>query len=193
MAVNLCKGCVFIGTTLDGYIAQKDGNIDYLMDDNNYHKMTDEQKKEDGDRGFSDFLASVDVVIMGRGTLQGIPLDHPWIYGDKPVIVLSDTLKELPKEVPDTVTIRSNVDPVEFMKEMYDKGFKRAYIDGGKVIHNFMKNKVITEMVISVIPLLLGSGIPLFIGDGSYKEVKLKVDNSKVFHNGIVQTIYTVL
>eukprot|EP00121_Abeoforma_whisleri_P000794 Awhi_evm2s705 len=93
----VCEGIVYIGVTLDGYIAHKDGNIDYLMAETTFHpNLTEDQKKEDGDMGFQAFIDSIDIIIMGSGTLKAIPLEYPWAYGKTPVIVLSNSMKELP-------------------------------------------------------------------------------------------------
>eukprot|EP00121_Abeoforma_whisleri_P000793 Awhi_evm1s705 len=77
------------------------------------------------------------------------------------------------------------------MKELGEKsGYKRAYVDGGSVIHQFLKERLITEMTLSHLPMLLGSGIPLFTGDDSYKEMKFSLVSSKAYHNGTTQTVY---
>ena len=119
---SMTSAHVYIGTSLDGYIARTDGDISWLI---NYADA-------DAVEAYNEFTATVDVIVIGRGTFEtvlGFPL---WPY-DKPVFVLSKTLKDLPDSLSKKATI-SSLEPGALLRHLSDEGFDAAYIDGGKVI-----------------------------------------------------------
>src|SRR4051794_2148487 len=117
---------VYIGTSLDGFIARTSGDIDWLI------KFAD----QDAIESYNEFIASVDVIIIGRGTFDTVLGFPTWPY-DKPVFVLSRTLKRVPHGVEDKVSIVS-LEPAGLLRYVSDKGFQAAYVDGGKVIQSFL-------------------------------------------------------
>ncbi len=143
---------VFIGTSLDGFIARENGETDWL-----------ENWPDVGhDYGYSEFMASVDGLIIGRGTFEKALSFGHWPY-DKPVIVLSRSLSESDIR-PDLIgKVRlSQSKPAHLLSELEREGWKRAYIDGGQVIQSFLREGLVHDMVLTRIPILLGSGLPLF-------------------------------
>src|SRR4030095_3340591 len=136
---------VYIGTSLDGFIARTDGDIDWLM------KFAD----ADAGEAHNEFMATIGVIVIGRGTFDKV-LEFPsWPY-DRPVFVLSRTLKDLPDSAKDKATVLS-LDPADLLRYLSDNGFKAAYIDGGKVIQSFLAEDLIDSLIIANVPVLIGS------------------------------------
>lgn len=167
---------VYIGTSLDGFIARTDGDIDWLM------KFADADAVE----AYNEFMATIDVIVIGRGTFEKV-LEFPsWPY-DRPVFILSRTLKDLPGSVKDKASVLS-LEPADLLRYLSDKGFKAAYIDGGKVIQSFLAEDLIDSLIIAKVPVLIGSGLPLF---GSLNS-DLAFDHlqTKAYSNGLVRSYY---
>lgn len=143
---------VYIGTSLDGYISGPDGSLDWLS----YVPIPD-----GNDLGFAKFMERIDAVIMGRNTFETlISFGVGWHY-PKPGIILSSTMNSAPGEFAEHVQFASGTpgDVVEIAKK---QGFENLYIDGGKTIQGFLRNDLIDEMIITVIPILVGGGELLF-------------------------------
>jgi dihydrofolate reductase len=173
------KNSIFIATSLDGYIADKDGGIDWLLSIPNPDNI---------DMGYVEFNNRVDALVMGRATFETvIGFDVPWPY-NKPVFVLSKTLKEIPDSHKDKAFL-INGTPLEILEQIHGKGYGRIYIDGGSTIRNFLKEDLIDEMILTTIPILLGGGSPLF-GELPTK-LKFELTGTKTFLNQISQRHYT--
>ncbi len=170
-----CK--VYIATSLDGYIANKNGSVDFLMDIDN---------PTNDDLGFSDFIENMDAIIMGKNTFDFVAqYANNWIY-TKPVYVLSSTLKEIPKVLKDKAfLVNSNIDVL--LTDLQNQGMSNFYIDGGKLIQSFLEKDLIDEMIITTIPTLLGEGIPLFKNSGVKK---FKLIKSEVLIKQLVKSWY---
>jgi dihydrofolate reductase len=183
------KGSVFIATTIDGFIARPDGAVDFL---NAYH-VPEEHSGNDGDMGFSDFLSTVDVIVMGRKSFEMVASfgSDLWAYGDTPVVVCTrqDSV-DIPHYCCETVSC-SRLRPGELMGYLESKGHRHAYIDGGITIQRFLEADLIEEMTLTRVPVILGSGIPLFCNLG--KEVHLRHLKTKSYANGLVTTHYKVV
>ena len=175
------KVSVFIATSVDGFIARPDGDVSWL---------DEVEPIEDGeDAGYGEFFGSVDVLVMGRGSFEKV-LEFKWPYGTMPVIVLSSSLTEVPEELRDRVRIDASA-PQELVDKLSQAGYKRMYLDGGKVIQSFLREGLVDEMTITVIPVLIGEGLPLF--GKIKKDIKLKLLESKSWKNGFAQSKYEVL
>jgi dihydrofolate reductase len=169
---------VFIATSLDGYIADKNGGIDWL------HSMPN---PTNDDMGYSQFMDRIDAIVMGRNTFETVlGFDIKWPYS-KPVFVLSSSLQEIPEELKDRVTLL-NLKPAEVVKKINSSGYKRLYIDGGKTIQTFLKEGLIDELIITIIPIILGDGTPLF--NKQEDRVEFACIKSEVFLERIVQNQY---
>lgn len=176
----MITGHVFIGTSLDGFIARRDDDFAWLTD---YPTLGE-------DHGFADHMARVDGVIMGRGTYNVIKDMRPWYYS-KPVVVLSRSLRQsdIPAEISDKVEILDE-QPEAAMRILEDRGWQAVYVDGGTVIQSFLRAGLIEDMVISRIPVLIGEGIPLF---GPLKgDLMLEHEETRSFPSGMVQSRYRV-
>ncbi len=168
---------VYIATSLDGYIATKDGEIDWLM------KIP---KPDNDDYGYAEFMKNIDAIVMGRNTFEKVLTFGDWIY-EKTVLVLSNTLSSVPPELSRKVEIVQG-DLKTLIGNLAKRGINNLYIDGGKVIQGFLKEDLIDEMIITRIPVLLGDGIPLF---GELDEqMKFNHLKTETFENGLVKSWY---
>ncbi|WP_065204416.1 dihydrofolate reductase family protein [Shewanella woodyi] len=143
---------VYIAASLDGYIADKNGSVDWL------HEVPN---PEGSDMGFGELMERVDGLVMGRNTFEMVlSFGVDWPY-NKPVFVLSNRLTQLPEGVEDNAFLLNGT-PKEVMSKINALGYNNLYIDGGVTIQNFLKADLIDEMIITTIPVLLGGGSPLF-------------------------------
>jgi dihydrofolate reductase len=164
------KASVFIAASLDGFIARPDGGLDWLPEDPEPH-------------GYDEFIATVDAIVMGRKTFEivlGFGGDWPFA---KPVIVLSSKPSEIAAPEGAVLEAMSGT-PDEIVERLADRGFNHLYIDGGVTIQRFLEAGLIQRLTITRIPVLLGSGIPLF-GDLSH-DVRLEHIATKAYPSGIV-------
>ncbi len=169
------KNCVFIATSLDGCIADKNGGLDWLYAVPNPDQI---------DMGYAAFTEGIDALIMGRTTFETVcGFDVEWPY-TKPVFVLSNSLKEIPAEYAGKVFLAKG--PLkEVLEEIHAKGYGKLYIDGGRTIQGFLKEDLIDEMIITLMPMLLGGGFSLF---SELPEVlNFELAGSQVFLDQVVQ------
>ncbi len=164
---------VFIATSLDGYIARPDGGIDWLS--------IVETPGED--YGFQEFFDSVDVVLLGRNSYDVVLGFPEWYYPGKRVIVLTHR----PTESRHGEEFYTG-DVEALVRQLSESGARRIYVDGGAVIQQFLKAGLIDDMTISVIPILLGSGIRLFAG--GEPEARLTLSSTQSWPSGLVQLRY---
>ncbi|KJY82987.1 diacylglycerol kinase [Vibrio galatheae] len=169
---------VFIATSLDGFIADKQGKLDWLATVPNPDNI---------DTGFFALLERVDAIVMGRNTLDAVmSFDCEWPY-TKPVFVLSNTMTAVPQGYQDKVILFKG-ELKNLVAELNNQGFKELYIDGGVTIQNFLNEDLIDEMVITRFPILLGGGAPLF---GSLPHtLHFTVIKSEILLGTLVQTTY---
>lgn len=174
------KNIVFIATSLDGYISDKNGGIDWL------HSIPN----PDGiDMGYGDLMNRIDALIMGRNTYETVlNFDMDWPY-DKPIFVLSNSLKSIPNNLKDKVFL-INGPLKKVLLEINNKGYQNLYIDGGKTIQSFLHEELIHELIITRIPILLGGGTPLF--SNLDNPLKLNHIKTEVFLDSVVQSTYLV-
>lgn len=169
---------VFIAASLDGFIARPDGGLDWL----------ETVHAEGEDYGYQTFFDSVDAILLGSGTYETVRQFEEWPYGDKPVYVAtSRPWTALRKET----FLRGN--PVVLARALAERDFSRVYLDGGSLIRSFLAAGMVNDLTISVIPILLGRGIPLFREAGkepAYGEHGLKTLGAKAYPSGLVQLRY---
>ena len=164
----------FIGTSVDGFIARSDGDLKWLIS----------RGEAAGDYGYDEFIAGIDTIVMGRGTYEvGLTFDQ-WLYDGLNVAVLSTSLQtDDPR-----ITIHRSLD--ELLTALHERGAKGVYVDGGKVIQSFLGAGLLDEITISAVPVLIGSGIPLFGPVNA--DISLVHKSTRVLDAGMVQTVYTV-
>jgi dihydrofolate reductase len=176
----MITGHVFIATSLDGYIAREDGSIDWLL-------SRDDPSE---DHGYPDFIKDIDGLVMGRGSFEGVSRFDPWPY-DKPVLVLSKVLAASP--VPEHLKGRvrfADLTPKAAMDMLAMEGWRRIYVDGGRLVQAFLREGLIADMVVTQIPVLIGAGRPLF--GPTEGDITLTHISTKVFPSGLVQNRYRI-
>jgi len=170
------KTSVYIGTSLDGFIAKTDGNIDWLT----------QYANDDAIHAYEEFMKGIDAIVIGRGTFEKVLSFPSWPY-EKKVFVLSTSLNQLPDILKDKATLLA-MRPKELLSRLSGMGFSDIYVDGGKVIQGFLKEDLIDNLIISKVPVLIGNGIPLFgsLGvDFKFKHIKTETQS-----NGLVRSYY---
>ncbi|MET0286139.1 MAG: dihydrofolate reductase family protein [Polyangiales bacterium] len=164
---------VFIATSVDGYIARRDGSIDWLA----------LVEREGEDYGYKKFMSTVDTVVLGRNTYDFISREPSWPFQGKRVVVLTHR----PASAKHGETFFAGK-PEQLLEQLAKKGVKNVYIDGGNAVRGFLAAGLISQMTISVVPVVLGAGIPLF-GDG-IAESSLVLEESRAFSTGLMQLRY---
>jgi len=172
------KVSVFVGTSVDGFIARRDDTFDFL----------DEGGNEP--HGYEEFFASIDTIVIGRNTFETILAFPDWPYGDKRVVVLSS------RPVDVSGVRGGNVEqmrgtPAEIVAKLADEGARHLYVDGGITVQGFLRAGLVDRMTISRVPVLIGDGIPLF-GALSH-DVKLRHVATRHYQGGLVQSEYEIV
>jgi dihydrofolate reductase len=176
-------GSVFLGMSVDGFIARLDGDLSWLTGDSEVGGAPDDGAG--GDFGFSEFVSGIDALVMGRATYDVIaPMDE-WPYQGKPVHVLSTTLT--PGADP-RIVVHGSFE--EALAALDAAGYRRVYVDGGRTVHAFMRAGLIADLTLSRVPVLIGTGHTPF-GELS-ADVPLEHVRTQTFPGGMVQTTYRV-
>ena len=170
------KACVFIATSLDGFIARKDGSFDFLPDEPEEH-------------GFTAFYASVQALLVGRKTYETMLSFGGWHYGKKPVFVLSS--RPIPTPPAGAVVEHLQGEPKDIAAHIDARGIERVYLDGGTTIQRFLEAGMVDRMTITRVPVLIGSGIPLF--GPTTRDIRLRHINTQFYPSGLVTSEYEVI
>jgi dihydrofolate reductase len=170
------KASVFIGTSLDGFIARLNGEFDFLPAGGGEP------------HGYNEFFASVDALVIGRKTFETVLKFDAWPYGKTPVFVLST--RALPSAPADAVVERLAGNPTDIMSLLEARGFRHAYIDGGITIQQFLTAGLIQRLIITRVPVLIGTGIPLF--GAVPRDIALTHVGTRQFASGLVQSEYVI-
>ncbi|MCQ8773154.1 dihydrofolate reductase family protein [Streptomyces telluris] len=165
---------VYIGTSLDGFIARPDGDINWL----------NERGAQAGDMGYDAFMAGIDTLVMGRNTYEKILTFGFWPYEGKRVAVLSTQLTTDDANV----TVHHSLDSL--LESLTTEGAKNVYVDGGQIVQTFLREGILDELIITTAPVLLGTGIPLF-GHLDH-DIDLAHRETRTLGAGFVQTTYAV-
>jgi dihydrofolate reductase len=177
------RASAFIATSLDGYIARADGSLDWLDDAQNL--IPDGE-----DCGYHEFMASIDGLVMGRHTVERVLTFDPWPYGSLPVHVLTHSPVAVPLAL--AATVRSFQGTAEALaSHLHAMGHRHVYVDGGLTIQSFLRAGLLDDITITLIPVLLGAGRPLF---GSLQQdVELTLARERTYDFGFVQLTYEVV
>lgn len=170
---------VFVGTSLDGFLARPDGSFDFLPSDGG-----------GADGGFAEFFATVDALVMGRNTFDVVRAMPGWQYGDKPLFVLTHRSLDLSSAPPGKVEAMSG-QPEEVVRRLAARGLRRLYVDGGLTIQSFLRAGLVDRITVTTVPVLIGQGIPLF--GAVPKDIKLRHASTKAIAGGMVQSVYEVV
>lgn len=179
----MTKCSVFIATSLDGFIARKNGNLDWLPGSDGVPVPGGE------DYGYKSFFESIDALILGRKTYELASSVPEWPYMGKSVVVLSSrypkTLQPISQNIEGT-----SLTPRELLSEMESRSVQHIYVDGGTTIQSFLRDRLIDELTVTRLPVLIGEGISLFGPTG--RDIKLRHISTKAFPSGFVQSKYRV-
>jgi dihydrofolate reductase len=170
------KISIYIATSIDGYITRNDGSLDWL----NYGHTGDE------DYGFKKFINCIDAIVLGRKTYEVVSGFDEWPYKVKKVIVLSHTLKEVRKEA--ELFCGQLADLASML---HSEGIKHVWVDRGITVSKFLEAGLVDDITISVIALVLGSGIPLF--STMDREHNCRLVSTQSYPSGLVQLKYEIV
>ncbi len=170
------KASVFIATSLDGFIARANGDLDWLPPGGGE------------EHGYDAFMATVDALVIGRKTFEKVLTFGTWPYGEKPVFVLST--RTLVLALPGAVVERMSGAPAEIVSQLAARGVRHAYVDGGITIQRFLQAGLIQRLIITRIPVLIGAGIPLF--GAIQRDIVLRHVGTRQYASGLVQSEYVV-
>jgi dihydrofolate reductase len=169
------KASVFIGTSVDGFIARPNGALDFLP-------------AGAEDHGYHEFFASVDALVIGRKTYETVLGFNEWAYGSKPVFVLSThPLAPAPNGA---VVERLSGEPAAIVAQLEQRGIRHVYVDGGVTIQGFLRAGLIQRLIVTRVPVLIGEGIPLF--GAVPRDIALKHITTRSYASGLVQSEYEV-
>lgn len=168
------KGAVFVGTSLDGFIARPDGRLDFLPADGGEP------------HGFEEFMASVDALVMGRKSYETVLAFGQWFYGEKPVFVLSS--RDLAPAPPGAVVERLSGTPHDIAAALAARAIEHVYVDGGATIQQFLRAGLIQRLIVTRVPVLIGAGISLFGELDS--DILVRHVATRAFASGLVQSEY---
>ncbi len=172
------KVSVFIGTSVDGFIARPSGNLDFLP-------------KGGGEpHGYDEFMASVDALVIGRKTFETVLSFANWPYGKKRVVVLSSRPVNF-SAVRGGVVEQMAGPPPEIVSKLAASGVQHVYVDGGITIQRFLSAGMIQRLIITRVPVLIGEGIPLF--SALPHDIRLRHIATQDYPSGLVKTEYHVV
>jgi dihydrofolate reductase len=171
------KASAFIGTSLDGFIARTNGGLDFLPPGGGEP------------HGYDEFMATVDALVIGRKTFETVLTFDGWPYGEKPVVVLSG--RPLAPAPPGAAVERMSGAPAEIVSQLAARGIRHVYVDGGITIQRFLQDGLIQRLIVTRVPVLIGTGIPLFGRVPS--DIVLRHVGTRQYASGLVQSEYEVI
>ena len=168
---------VFVGTSVDGFIARPNGDLDWLPPGGGE------------EHGYTAFFASVDALVIGRGTFEKVLTFETWPYAKKPVVVLSSRELDLTLAHGGAVEHMAGP-PADIVARLEARGWQHIYVDGGITIQRFLRAGLVQRLIITRVPVLIGAGIPLF---GELPaDIRLQHVATRQYARGLVQSEYTI-
>jgi dihydrofolate reductase len=168
---------VFVGTSVDGFIARPNGDLDFLPEGGGEP------------HGYDEFMASVDALVIGRKTYETVLAFEAWPYGDKRVVVLSSRPIALSAAGKGVVEQMAGP-PAEIVAQLAASGAHNLYVDGGKTVQGFLRAGLIQRLIITRVPVLIGDGVPLF--GALPQDIRLRHIMTRHFPSGLVQSEYRI-
>ena len=165
-----------MGTSLDGFIARTDGALDFLPAGGGEP------------HGYEEFMATVDALVLGRNTFDTVLAFDTWPYGTKPVFVLST--RPLAPVPAGAVVENLSGSPAFIVTQLEARGIGHIYVDGGITIQRFLRAGLIDHLIVTRVPVLIGSGIPLF--GPLERDIRLRHVATRQYASGLVQSEYEV-
>lgn len=178
---TLMTNFVYLGCSLDGFIARKDGAVDFLD--------AVDPAPEDEDYGWHDYISGIDALIMGRNSYDMVLGFGQWHYGNRKVMVLTTRDIEIPDFIEGEI-IPFEGKPEDAIAHMNGLGCENIYVDGGKVVQDFINAELVDELIITIVPIIIGEGIPLFANINVEKRLDLK--NVTKYDNGLLSLHYSL-
>jgi dihydrofolate reductase len=172
------KLSVFIGTSVDGFIARPNGDLDFLPAGGGEP------------HGYNEFMASVDALVIGRKTFETVLAFPEWPYGSKRVVVLSSRPLDF-STVRGGVVEQMSGAPEEIVAKLSASGVQHIYVDGGITIQGFLRAGLVQRLVITRVPVLIGEGIPLF--GALPHDLRLRHIATQHYPSGLVKSEYEVV
>jgi len=166
---------VFIGSSLDGFIARPNDDLDFLPEGGGEP------------HGYDEFIASVDALVIGRKTFEKVLTFEAWPYGDKRVVVLSSHPVDL-SAAGEGVVEQMCGSPAEIVSQLAARGAHHLYVDGGITIQGFLRAGLIQRLIITRVPVLIGDGVPLF--GALARDIRLRHVVTRQYPSGLVQSEY---
>jgi dihydrofolate reductase len=170
------KASVFVGTSVDGFIARANGAFDFLPHDGGEP------------HGYEEFMATVDALLIGRNTFDIVMGFDRWPYEGKQVFVLST--RPLPAIPAGAVVHHLSGEPPAIFAELKSRGIRHAYVDGGITIQRFLAAGLIDRLIVTRVPVLIGAGIPLF--GAVPRDIILTHVATRQYASGLVQSEYEI-
>jgi dihydrofolate reductase len=170
------KASVFVGTSLDGFIARPNGDFDFLPTGGGEP------------HGYDEFMATVDALVIGRKTFETVLSFDTWPYACKPVVVLST--RPLASTPPGALVEQMAGPPADIVSQLAARGVGHIYVDGGITIQRFLQAGLIDRLIITRVPVLIGVGIPLF--GALQRDITLRHVVTRQYASGLVQSEYVV-
>jgi dihydrofolate reductase len=172
----MMKISVFVGTSVDGFIARPNGELDFLPPGGGEP------------HGYNEFIATVDAIVIGRKTFETVLAMEDWPYEKKRVVVLSSRAVDLSKARGAVEQMGGS--PAEIVAQLAASGAHHLYIDGGITVQGFLRAGLVQRLVMTRVPVLIGEGIALF---GSLPhDVRLHHVATRSYASGLVQSEYEV-
>ena len=169
---------VFVGTSVDGFIARPNGELDFLPPGGGEP------------HGYDEFIASVDALVIGRNTFETVLAFPAWPYGDKRVVVLTSRPLDLSAVRGGKVEQMSGP-PSDIVAQLAATGAHHLYIDGGITVQRFLRAGLVQRLVITRVPVLIGDGIPLF--GALPRDVRLHHVAPQHYPSGLLKSEYDVV
>ena len=171
---------VFVGVSVDGFLARANGELDFL----------DAAGSES--HGYEEFISTVDTIVIGRKTFEVVMGFDAWPYGERRIVTLSSQPMDLSAASARGGRVEQmSGPPAQITSRLAAEGAQHVYVDGGVTIQGFLRAGLIQRLVISRVPVLIGSGIPLF--GALPQDVSLRHVATKAFRGGLVQSEYEVI
>ena len=168
---------VFVGTSVDGFIARPNGDLDFLPAGGGES------------HGYDEFMASVDALVIGRKTFETVLNFAVWPYGNKRVVVLSSRPVDL-SAARGAVLEQMAGPPAEIVSKLAASGAHNLYVDGGITIQGFLRAVLVERLIITRVPVLIGDGIPLF--GALTRDLRLRHVATQHYPSGLVKSEYRV-
>lgn len=170
------RASVFVGTSLDGFLARPNGELDFLDAGGNEP------------HGYEEFIASVDAIVIGRNTFDVVLGFGSWPY-QKPVFVLST--RALPPVPAGAQVEQLSGDPRDIVRQLEARGLGHIYVDGGITVRRFLEAGLIQRLIVTRVPVLIGQGIPLF--GPLTRDILVRHVGTRQYAGGLVQSEYEVV